>query len=219
MTHLRYRCLVLDHDDTVMNSSIETNYPNMIDTLAHLRPAEKLSLEEFIEGNNLGFDNWVRQRYRFTPQELDWQYQNWREHVMQKRPSMVKGMAAFLADYRSAGGIICAATHSFREMIVADYSANCGFLPDYINCWDDPPLHRQPNPWPVEDAMRRFDLQQSDILVVDDLRPGHLMAQTAGVDAAAAFWCCTTPSIEGELKATARYCFYKVEELRQLILG
>ncbi len=218
--NLRYKCLVLDHDDTVMNSTVEANYPNMCQILERLRPNDKdLPLQEFIEGNSHGFGPWARRRWGFTEEEMTWQYEFWRQNVMDRRPTMIDGMAEFLADFRRAGGIICVASHSYRDMIEKDYLAGCGFLPDYISSFDDPPQLCKPNPHPVFEAMDRFGLAKSDILVVDDLNTGHDMAAAAGVDFAAAFWCVTTPTVEADLTASSTYAFHKVEELRQLIFG
>ena len=218
--NLRYRCLMLDHDDTVMNSTVEANYPNMCRILEILRPGDKdLSLEEFIEGNSHGFGVWAPRRWGFTPEEMTWQYEFWRQNVMDHRPTMIEGMAEFLTDYHRAGGIICVSSHSYRDMIEKDYLAGCGFLPDYISSLDEPKELCKPSPHAVEEAMRRFGLEKKDILVVDDLDTGHSMARAAGVDAAAAFWCITTPKVEAQLTATAAYAFHRVEELRQLIFG
>ena len=218
--NLRYRCLILDHDDTVMNSTVEANYPNMCRILEILRPGDKdLSLEEFIEGNSHGFGVWAPRRWGFTPEEMTWQYEFWRQNVMDHRPTMIEGMAEFLTDYHRAGGIICVSSHSYRDMIEKDYLAGCGFLPDYISSLDEPKELCKPSPHAVEEAMRRFGLEKKDILVVDDLDTGHSMARAAGVDAAAAFWCITTPKVEAQLTATAAYAFHRVEELRQLIFG
>ena len=216
---LRYRCLMLDHDDTVANSAVETNYPNMLESLAVLRPGESLSLEDFLLGTWRGFNQWVRQHYGYTDEEIDWQYRFWKNSVMKNRPSFVKGMTDFLTRYHHCGGIICVATHSYREMIELDYRTNCGFLPDYINCWDDPEEHRKPNPWPVEEAMRRFHLERRDILVVDDMRPGCQMANRAGVDMAAALWCHRLAPLEEYMREHAQYLLYRVEELEHLIFN
>ena len=35
---MKYKCLILDHDDTTVNSTAEVNYPALLDTLSHLRP-------------------------------------------------------------------------------------------------------------------------------------------------------------------------------------
>jgi len=218
--NLRYKCLILDHDDTVMNSTVEANYPNMCKILEILRPDDKdLPLEEFIEGNSHGFRPWATRRWGFTEDEMTWQYEFWRQNVMDHRPTMIEGMADFLTDYHKAGGIICVSSHSYRDMIEKDYMTGCGFLPDYISSLDDPKELCKPSPYAVEEAIRRFGLEHKDVLVVDDLNTGHDMAKAAGVDNAAAFWCITTPQVEADLTASSTYAFHRVEELRQLIFG
>ena len=42
---LRYRCLVLDHDDTVVRSAETVNYPQFLQLLTALRPGRRLTLE------------------------------------------------------------------------------------------------------------------------------------------------------------------------------
>lgn len=218
---LRYKCLILDHDDTITNSAVETNYPNMLDSLAILRPGEekKLTLEEFLLGTFHGYQTWVQQRYGYTAAELEWQYPFWKEAVMKKRPSFVAGMADFLARFRRAGGVICVATHSYRVMIETDFRKNCGFLPDYLNCWDDPVEHRKPFVFPVEEAMRRFGVEKRDILVVDDMLPGCQMANAAGVDFAAAFWCHNLAPLREYMNTHAQYQLKTVAQLEALVFG
>ena len=41
---MRYQCLVLDHDDTVVNSTATINYPAFVQTLQKLRPDVHMTL-------------------------------------------------------------------------------------------------------------------------------------------------------------------------------
>ena len=45
---LRYPCLVLDHDDTVVQSTPTINYPSFVESLRVLRPGMEISLEAFL---------------------------------------------------------------------------------------------------------------------------------------------------------------------------
>ena len=47
---LKYRCLVLDHDDTVVQSARTVNYPAMVEALRTERPGREVSYEEFTLG-------------------------------------------------------------------------------------------------------------------------------------------------------------------------
>ena len=44
---VRYQCLVLDHDDTVVNSTASVNYPAFVQTLRTLRPDVHMTLDDF----------------------------------------------------------------------------------------------------------------------------------------------------------------------------
>ena len=45
---MKYKCLVLDHDDTIVNSTPTVNFPAFKKCLAKLRPDVNLELEEYI---------------------------------------------------------------------------------------------------------------------------------------------------------------------------
>ena len=47
---LKYPCLVLDHDDTVVQSETTINYPYFCYILDQFRPGQTITLEEYIYG-------------------------------------------------------------------------------------------------------------------------------------------------------------------------
>ncbi len=108
------------------------------------------------------------------------------------------GFLDLLKDYRRAGGRVAVISHSEAGVIEGHYRAAAGglgaaaadppFLPDLIFGWEADANHRKPSPWPVGEALRLFGLPAKEALVVDDLKPGVLMAHAAGVDFAAAGW-------------------------------
>ena len=49
---MRYKCLVLDHDDTVVDSTASIHYPAFLEALKVLRPGcETISLEDYFREN------------------------------------------------------------------------------------------------------------------------------------------------------------------------
>ena len=44
---MRYRCLILDHDDTVVNSTATIHYPAFLEALKLLRPGVTISLDDY----------------------------------------------------------------------------------------------------------------------------------------------------------------------------
>ena len=73
----RYKCLVLDHDDTVVQSEQTTGYPCLLMTLERFRPGATITLAEYARDcYELGFAEMCRRRWSFTQQELDEEFGN-----------------------------------------------------------------------------------------------------------------------------------------------
>ena len=67
---MRYRCLVLDHDDTTVNSTPCIHYPAFRAILERVRPGVEYSQEEFLTKNFApGLGDLYTKELGFTPQE------------------------------------------------------------------------------------------------------------------------------------------------------
>ena len=55
---MRYQCLVLDHDDTVVNSTASVNYPAFVQTLRTLRPDVHMTLDDFFSYSKISSTPW-----------------------------------------------------------------------------------------------------------------------------------------------------------------
>ena len=67
---LKYPCLVLDHDDTVVQSEKTIGYPFFCTILKEFRPGSAVTLEEFAQDcYSLGFAQMCRQRWNFSEDE------------------------------------------------------------------------------------------------------------------------------------------------------
>ena len=217
---MRYKCLVLDHDDTVVDSSASIHYPSFVEYLKIARPhlADKYTLEEYFEKN---FDPGILELFTdevgLSAEELKEEEQFWREYVKNHIPNAYPGIREIIADFKAKGGIVVVDSHSLTDNIIRDYKANDLPLPDYIYGWDIPKEMRKPAPGTLLDLMERFNLRPEDILVVDDLKPGYDMAKAAGVHIAAAGWAHNVPGIRDFMKENCEYFLGGVEELRNII--
>ena len=69
---LNYKCLILDHDDTVMDSTASIHYPAFLSSLNELRPGTTISLDDYFRVNfDPGFLPYLTEVLSFTPEELD----------------------------------------------------------------------------------------------------------------------------------------------------
>lgn len=219
---LKYKCLVLDHDDTVVNSSASIHYPSFIEYLKLARPnlADKYTLEEYFEKNfTPGILELFTDEIGLNEDELEDEERFWREYVKNHVPSAYEGISEIISDFKAEGGIIAVDSHSVTENIIRDYKANRLPDPDIIYGWDIPKEMRKPAPGTIFDLMKKYDLNPSEILVVDDLKPGYDMAKAAGVDIAASAWAHNVKGIADFMKKNCTYYCPTVEDLRKIIFS
>ena len=217
---MKYKCLVLDHDDTVVDSSASIHYPSFVEYLKVARPhlADKYTLEEYFEKNfEPGILELFTEEIGLSEEELAEEEQFWRDYVKNHIPNAYPGMAEIIAKFREMGGIIAVDSHSVSENILRDYKANDLPLPDIIYGWDIPKEMRKPAPGTLFDLMEKYNLRPEEILVVDDLKPGYDMARAAGVDIAAAAWAHNVKGIAEFMQANCEYFCKTVEDLRKVI--
>ena len=216
---MKYKCLILDHDDTVVKSTPDIHYPSFLEALKVLRPdCSNLSLEEFVlKCFNPGFSELSKDILKFNNEEQEYQYKIWTNYTKANIPNFYDGFKELINDFKEKGGIICVSSHSESDRIKRDYMINCGIEPDKIFGWDIDEDKRKPNPYSITETMRLFNLNKKDILVVDDLKPGLDMAREGGVDFASAGWSHLIPEIIEFMKENSNYYFKDVKELRNLI--
>ena len=205
---MRYQCLVLDHDDTVVNSTASVNYPAFVQTLKTLRPDVHMTLDDFFSYSfEPGFGALCSDILHFSDSEMDFQYRTWLESARTHVPDTFPGMRELLQRYHAAGGHICVVSHSVPETILRDYRAHDLPTPELIYGWDDDPERRKPAPWPVYQIEHELGLRPEQLVVIDDLKPGKDMADRAGVDFIAAGWTHTVPHIiETMQRISPHYC-------------
>ena len=216
---LKYPCLVLDHDDTVVQSETTINYPFFCYILDQFRPGQTITQEEYTNGCfSPGFAQMCKERYQFTDQELNDEYQQWMNFVMSHTPDPFSGIRELIHRYKKAGGIICVVSHSSIINITRDYQTHFGILPDDIYGWDLPEDQRKPSTYPLEQIMKKYALRPDQLLVVDDLKPAWVMCKKAGVPIAFAAWSKENcPAILKEKSELCDFTFHTPEELEAFL--
>ncbi|MBQ6865335.1 MAG: HAD hydrolase-like protein [Clostridia bacterium] len=211
---LKYRCLVLDHDDTVMDSTRLIHHPAFLEFLREVRPGTSISLEAYFRMNfHPGFLEYCEETMRLTPAELDRELAVWKGYVATHVPPAFPGMKALMEEQLKRGGHIAVISHSLRENILRDYRENGLPEPSMVFGWDLPREQRKPSPFALDRLMACMDLAPKDMLMVDDLKPGYDMARTRGVPFAAAGWAYDVPEIRAYLQRNCPLYFDRVEGL------
>ena len=211
---LRYRCLVLDHDDTVTDSTRCVHHPAFLDAMQKMRPGVSMDLDAYFLMNfEPGFLPYLEETLHFTPEEMDEEYEIWQSWVRRIIPDVFPGMKKLILRQKAAGGLVCVISHSMDFNIRRDYQANGLPEPDMVFGWEQPAERRKPSPWPVTQVAAHFGLEPGELLMVDDLKPGYDMARAAGIDFAAALWAHHVPRIRAFMHKNSPLCFETPEEL------
>ena len=216
---LKYPCLILDHDDTVVQSEATINYPYFCYILDQFRPGATITLEAYIQGCfHQGFAEMCRKEFHFTEDELAQEYIGWKNYIKTHIPAPYDGIKSVIQRQKAEGGILCVVSHSSAENITRDYMTHFGILPDDIYGWDLPEHQRKPAPYPLEQIMQKYDLKPEQMLVVDDMKPAFEMASKVGAPTAFASWSkAEQPEIYKEMSTLCAYTFQSPRELEQFL--
>lgn len=214
---LRYPCLVLDHDDTVVQSAETVNFPNFLSVLQELRPGRTFSLEEYmLYSAEPGFHAMCQEIIGFSEEEMEYMFSSWKAYVQTHIPPCYAGFSQIIRRQKEEGGIICVSSHSSNMNITRDYQKNFGIVPDLIFGWEMEEK-RKPDPYTLHEIMRVYGLQPSELVMIDDLKPGYVMAKSAGVPFIAAGWSHTVPELAAMMRKNCDYYIETVAELENFL--
>lgn len=219
---LRYRCLLLDHDDTTVRSTEEIHYPAHVESLRELRPdLEPVTLHGWFERNHApGVSKYLKSL--FSEEQMEREHAIWVRAMERMQPHFYEGMPELLAEFRARGGRVAVISHSPAEVIWRHYEAHPEIeriRPDLVLGWDNDPERRKPSTWPALHALEQLGMAPHETLVLDDLSPGVKMGKGAGVAVAASGWGHRVPVIEEYMRQECDHFFGSVQELSEFLLG
>jgi phosphoglycolate phosphatase/pyrophosphatase PpaX len=220
---MRYQLLFIDHDDTAVDSTAVIHYPAHLEALRVLRPGlPRPTIEEWWTANfDPGIMEHLKTHLGFGEAELGREFEIWRSFTTSRVPPFFPGFRELLVSFRDRGGRVAVVSHSEQENILRDYRQPDGpaFEPDLIFGWDHDPGRRKPDPWPVREALSRLGVEAGAALVLDDLRPGVLMARAAGIAAVGAGWAHRVPRIRDWMRENCLAYFETIGEFAGFLLG
>ena len=150
--------------------------------------------------------------------ELLVEHRIWREFTTREMPVFYPGFLEALTAFKARGGKLAVVSHSESDVILGHYRAAGAPEPDLVFGWDFVAEKRKPSPYPVLEILRELELESRDVLVVDDLKPGIVMAQSAGVDAVGVGWAHDIPEIREFMERTCVAYLPTVDAFARFIL-
>jgi phosphoglycolate phosphatase/pyrophosphatase PpaX len=219
---MKYKCLILDHDDTVVNSTATVHYPSFIAFLEAYMPhrVKNYTMESFIEKNFYpGIVSLFADELGLSEREMAEEEKFWKNYVNSRTPRAYGGICEIITRFMAQGGTVAVCSHSFRNYIERDYRENGLPMPDEIYGWDLARELRKPATYTVDNLIDKYGFDKSEILMVDDLKPGFDMARAAGIDFAAAGWAYKVPMIESFMREHSDYYLSDPSELSELLFN
>lgn len=212
---MKYKCLVFDHDDTVVDSTKNVHYPSYIAYMKDKYPERIVSIEDYMIYNfNPGVIEFFTQIQGLSMDECKEEEKFWKEFASKRTSKSFEYMKQIMEEHKKQGGIIAVVSHSYRENILRDYEYNHLPTPDIIFGWEQPLEERKPSPVPLLKIMEKYNLKPEELLMIDDLKPGCDMAKKANVPFAAACWAFNIPENRKYMNENADFVFESVEELK-----
>ena len=94
---MKYKCLVFDHDDTVVQSMKTLSYPFFLYGLNIFRPGQTMTFHDYVEDcHHYGFSELCRIRFGFTEEELQREHTMWMDYVLSHTPDPYPGIDRIL---------------------------------------------------------------------------------------------------------------------------
>ena len=215
-----YSCLVLDHDDTVVRRAETVNYPAFVENIMQIHPDRLISLAEFNrQCFEQSYTGMCRNALHLTEDEINEGFEFWKVYVRTHIPPAYDGIDSILHRFRAEGGLICVSSHSSVENITRDYDRNFGFRPDAMYAWELGEDLRKPDPYALNDIMRRYSLRPEELLMVDDMKNGYDMARACGVPFACAGWSHSDPVIIDFMRKNSGFYFESVSAFEDFLFG
>jgi phosphoglycolate phosphatase-like HAD superfamily hydrolase len=217
---MKYRCIILDHDDTAVDSTAGIHYPAHIETMRQLRPTSDIvTLDGWLLKNfHPGIMTFLRDELQFNEYEMDREYTIWQDYTKTRQPDFYPGFLEIIREYKELGGRVAVVSHSTEEFILRDYSrVGAHDIPEIIYGWHHEEEKRKPSPYPVQRILEKFNLSPDEALIIDDLKPAVLMARSSGVRVAGAGWGHQIPEIVKYMKENCHYYLSELDQLREIL--
>eukprot|EP00397_Hematodinium_sp_SG-2012_P040342 GEMP01044181.1.p1 GENE.GEMP01044181.1~~GEMP01044181.1.p1 ORF type:complete len:225 (+),score=35.93 GEMP01044181.1:72-746(+) len=187
---LKVRCLMVDFDDTVVDSTTTIHHPAYVAGLKRLRPdLEPLSLEGWFKMNHApGVSAYLESIYNEEQQKVE--FKMWTDVLAKSAiPEFYPEIVKILQEFKASGGFLAIVSHNQVDYIERAFNEEGkGVVPDCIFGWHADKEKRKPALWPAQEIMRLAKVGPEDCLMLDDLTPGLKMAEGASIPYCVAAW-------------------------------
>lgn len=171
---------IFDFDDTIVNSTPEIHY-KAYKEFCELINKKYLSLNEYyMELFNKTYTEFLDDMH-LTDEEYKLEYQNWKKYTSTIDPKPFDKILYILKLIQQNGHKIVICSQSNKEAI-ENFFNKTDITIDLIIAGDRKhPERNKPYDYPINLVKQLFNVNNSQIIVIDDMKPGLLMAKNNNI--------------------------------------
>jgi len=129
---LKYKCLVLDHDDTVVQTERYIGFPYFKDYIEKIRPGQTVHFEEYVKDcSGMVFADMCKARWNMTDEECAAEYTGWCAYYSSHHHPIFPGIDRIIQRQKEEGGLVCVVSLSPARDILRDYADYFIAFPDW----------------------------------------------------------------------------------------
>ncbi|EKE38646.1 haloacid dehalogenase family hydrolase domain containing protein [Entamoeba nuttalli P19] len=221
---MKIKCLMIDHDDTAVNSTELINYPCYVEFMKkYYSDKPILTIEMWYEVLwNIGLIEYYKTQVGLTDEMLQFEHSYWKNYISEKpRPPFFDGFIDLLKRFKEQGGIVAVVSFSSKEVILKHYSeaTNGEFIPDEIFGYQHGhPELSKPNTYPIEQLIKKYGFKPEEMVMVDDMKEGLIMAsRVKGVKSIGVQYSEGHGKTIDKMKEYCDFIAYKVSDIAEFI--
>lgn len=207
---------IFDFDDTIVDSTPNIHY-KAYKSFCDMTNREPLTLEDYYSALfNKTYVEFIEEM-NLTQDEYTLEYENWKNYTSQYKPQAFRDVLRIIKNIQAKGHKIVICSQSNKEAI-EDFFSTTDITPDLIISGDrEHPENNKPYDYPINLVKEKYGVENSQIYVIDDMKPGLLMAKNNNVKSIGVMYCKYHETLKYEIYNLSTSVADTIEDLEKFI--
>lgn len=207
---------IFDFDDTIVNSTPEIHY-KAYKVFCEMTNRKPLTLEKYyVELFEKTYVEFIRDM-NLTLEEYQIEFENWKLYTSTIKPEPFYKIMDILRKIKNSGHKLVICSQSNREAI-ENFFNETDIMPDLIIAGDREHSERnKPYNYPINTVKKMYGVDNSQIIVIDDMKPGLIMAKNNCVKSIGVLYCGYHDKLAKSIKKLSTVVAESTDELEKFI--
>lgn len=206
------KVFIFDFDDTIADSTPKIHYP-AYKKFCEMIKIKPLTLEQYYREMFYHTYSEFIENMHLTKEQYDLEFSNWKQYTAKIKPKPFKGILSLLKKIQKNGHKLVICSQSNLEAI-ENFFNSVDIKPDLIIAGDRKhPERNKPYNYPIELIKKKYKVETSQMMVIDDMKPGLLMAKNNKIKSVGVMYSGFHESLKNEIAKLSSVVVNSVEEL------